>query len=121
MNKTNKILIILFITLFAINLNYGQEKRAYKRGYSKELAQTFSTFQKDLLSKEMKLWKRHHEALKTSLSDSQEEIVNDNSMSKRQRHEKIIISLDKNQKEMVKKFEQRTDTIRKKFYESLNI
>ena len=40
-------------------------------------------------------------------------------MSKRQRHEKIIISLDKNQKEMVKKFEQRIDTIRKKFYESL--
>ncbi|MBT4834206.1 MAG: hypothetical protein HON75_02490 [Cryomorphaceae bacterium] len=40
-------------------------------------------------------------------------------MSKRQRHEKIIISLDKNQKEMVKKFEQRIDTIRKKFYKSL--
>ena len=40
-------------------------------------------------------------------------------MSRRDARKKIILSLNNNQKNMLKKFEQRIDTIRRKFYESL--
>ena len=121
MFNTNKISLLLILMFFTSNITIGQEnlKIKYKKGYSSELVKSFSSFQKDLLKREMILWTRHHEVIKKSLSESQKNIIKDSSLSRRDAHQKIILSLDDTQKKMLKKFEQRIDTIRSKFYKSL--
>lgn len=121
MINTNKISLLLILIFLTSNITIGQEnqKIGYKRGYSKELAESFSSFQKDLLKKETILWRKHHEVIKKSLSESQKQIIEDSSISRRDARKKIILSLNNNQKNMLKKFEERIDTIRRKFYESL--
>lgn len=121
MINTNKISLLLILIFFTSNITIGQEnqKIGYKRGYSKELAESFSSFQKDLLKREKILWTRHHEVIKKSLSESQKKIIKDSSLSRRDARQKIILSLDDTQKKILKKFEQRIDTIRLKFKKSL--
>ena len=121
MLNTNKIFLLLILMFFTSNITIGQEnqKIRYNKGYSSELVESFSSFQKDLLKKETMLWKRHHEVIKKSLSESQKKIIEDSSISRRDARKKIILSLNNNQKNMLKKFEERIDTIRRKFYESL--
>jgi hypothetical protein len=119
--NTNKISLLLILIFLTTNITFGQEnqKIGYKRGYSKELAESFSSFQKDLLKKETILWRKHHEVIKKSLSESQKKIIEDSSISRRDARKKIILSLNNNQQNLLKKFEERIDTIRRKFYESL--
>ena len=121
MFNTNKIFLLLILMFFTSNITIGQEnqKIRYNKGYSSELVESFSSFQKDLLKKETMLWTKHHEVIKKSLSESQKKIIEDSSISRRDARKKIILSLNNNQKNMLKKFEQRIDTIRRKFYESL--
>lgn len=117
----NKISLLLILIFFTLNITIGQEnqKMGYKRGYSKELAESFTSFQKDLLKKETILWKKHHDVIKKSLSESQKKIIKDSSLNAKDARKKIILSLDNDQKNILKKFEQRIDTIRRKFYETL--
>lgn len=121
MINTNKIFLLLILMFFTSNITIGQEnqKKSYNKGYSSELVESFSSFQKDLLKREMILWTRHHEVIKKSLSESQKKIIKDSSLSRRDARQKIILSLDDTQKKMLKKFEQRIDTIRLKFKNSL--
>ena len=121
MLNTNKIFLLLILMFFTSNITIGQEnqKIRYNKGYSSELVESFSSFQKDLLNREMILWTRHHEVIKKSLSESQKKIIKDSSLSRRDARQKIILSLDDTQKKILKKFEQRIDTIRLKFKKSL--
>ena len=121
MFNTNKIFLLLILMFFTSNITIGQEnqKITYNKGYSSELVESFSSFQKDLLKREMILWTRHHEVIKKSLSESQKKIIKDSSLSRRDAYQKIILSLDDTQKKMLEKFEQRIDTIRLKFKKSL--
>ncbi|MBT4813985.1 MAG: hypothetical protein HON89_06000 [Cryomorphaceae bacterium] len=121
MLNTNKIFLLLILMFFTSNITIGQEnqKIRYNKGYSSELVESFSSFQKDLLKREKILWTRHHEVIKKSLSESQKKIIKDSSLSRRDARQKIILSLDDTQKKMLKKFEQRIDTIRLKFKKSL--
>jgi len=121
MLNTNKIFLLLILMFFTSNITIGQEnqKIRYNKGYSSELVESFSSFQKDLLKREKILWTRHHEVIKKSLSESQKKIIKDSSLSRRDARQKIILSLDDTQKKILKKFEQRIDTIRLKFNKSL--
>ena len=121
MFNTNKIFLLLILMFFTSNITIGQEnqKIRYNKGYSSELVESFSSFQKDLLKREKILWTRHHEVIKKSLSESQKKIIKDSSLSRRDARQKIILSLDDTQKKILKKFEQRIDTIRLKFKKSL--
>ena len=121
MLNTNKIFLLLILMFFTSNITIGQEnqKITYNKGYSSELVESFSSFQKDLLKREKILWTRHHEVIKKSLSESQKKIIKDSSLSRRDARQKIILSLDDTQKKILKKFEQRIDTIRLKFKKSL--
>ena len=121
MLNTNKIFLLLILMFFTTNITIGQEnqKIRYNKGYSSELVESFSSFQKDLLKREKILWTRHHEVIKKSLSESQKKIIKDSSLSRRDARQKIILSLDDTQKKILKKFEQRIDTIRLKFKKSL--
>ena len=118
--KSNKFLLIVLLTLLWVNTTISQESRRYKKDFSKELISSFTEFQKDLLKKEQKLWKRHHELIKKTLTEVQENIIGDSSMNIRERHKNLMKSLSDEQKIMVRKFEERIDTIRQKFYESLS-
>ena len=120
MFKSNKFLLIVLLSLLSFNTITSQESRRYKKGFSKELISSFSEFQKDLLKKEQKLWKRHHELIKETLSEIQQSIIGDSSINIRERHKNLMKSLTDEQKIMVKQFEERIDTIREKFYESLS-
>ena len=121
MFNSNKISLLLILMFFTSNITIGQEnqKITFKKGYSSELVESFSSFQKDLLDREMILWTRHHEVMKKSLSESQKKIIRDSSLSRRDAYQKIILSLDNTQKKMLEKFEQRIDTIRLRFKNSL--
>ena len=121
MLNTNKIFLLLILMFFTSNITIGQEnqKIRYNKGYSSELVESFSSFQKDLLKREKILWTRHHEVIKKSLSESQKKIIKDSSLSRIDARQKIILSLDDTQKKILKKFEQRIDTIRLKFKKSL--
>lgn len=121
MFNSNKISLLLILMFFTSNITIGQEnqKITFKKGYSSELVESFSSFQKDLLDREMILWTRHHEVMKKSLSESQKKIIKDSSLSRRDAYQKIILSLDNTQKKMLEKFEQRIDTIRLRFKNSL--
>ena len=121
MFNTKKIFLLLILMFFTSNITIGQEnqKIRYNKGYSSELVESFSSFQKDLLKREKILWTRHHEVIKKSLSESQKKIIKDSSLSRRDARQKIILSLDDTQKKILKKFEQRIDTIRLKFKKSL--
>ena len=72
MFNTNKISLLLILMFFTSNITIGQEnlKIKYKKGYSSELVESFSSFQKDLLKREMILWTKHHELIKKSQSIS---------------------------------------------------
>ena len=120
MFKSNKFLLIVLLSLLSFNTIISQESRRNKKGFSNELISSFSEFQKDLLKKEQKLWKRHHELIKETLSEIQESIIGDSSINIRERHKNLMKSFTDEQKIMVKKFEERIDTIRQKFYESLS-
>ena len=120
MFKSNKFLLIVLITLLSVNTAISQESRRYNKDFSKELISSFTEFQKDLLKKEQKLWKRHHELIKKTLTEVQESIIGDSSMNIRERHKNLMKSFTDEQKIMVRKFEERIDTIRQKFYESLS-
>ena len=120
MFKSNNFLLIVLLSLLSFNTITSQESRRYKKGFSKELISSFSEFQKDLLKKEQKLWKRHHELIKETLSEIQQSIIGDSSINIRERHKNLMKSLTDEQKIMVKQFEERIDTIREKFYESLS-
>ena len=120
MFKSNKFLLIVLLSLLSFNTIISQESRRYKKDFSNELISSFSEFQKDLLKKEQKLWKRHRELIKETLSEIQESIIGDSSINIRERHKNLMKSLTDEQKIMVKKFEERIDTIRQKFYESLS-
>ena len=120
MFKSNKFLLIVLLSLLSFNTIISQESRRYKKDFSNELISSFSEFQKDLLKKEQKLWKRHHELIKKTLTEVQESIIGDSSMNIRERHKNLMKSFTDEQKIMVRKFEERIDTIRQKFYESLS-
>ena len=120
MFKSDKFLLIVLLSLLSFNTIISQESRRYKKDFSNELISSFSEFQKDLLKKEQKLWKRHRELIKETLSEIQESIIGDSSINIRERHKNLMKSLTDEQKIMVKKFEERIDTIRQKFYESLS-
>ena len=100
MINTNKISLLLILIFFTSNITIGQEnqKIGYKRGYSKELDESFSSFQKDLLKKETILWRKHHEVIKKALSESQKKIIEDSSISRWDAGKKINLSLNNNQK-----------------------
>tara|TARA_B100001063_G_scaffold103799_1_gene96855 strand:- start:159 stop:635 length:477 start_codon:yes stop_codon:yes gene_type:complete len=121
MISKNKYSLLLILIFFSSNITIGQEKHriGYDRGYSSDLAESFSSFQKALLKRETILWKRHHEVIRKSLSESQKKIIEDSSISRKDVRIKILHSLNNNQKNMLKKFEVRIDSIRSKFRESL--
>ena len=105
MFNTNKIFLLLILMFFTSNITIGQEnqKITYNKGYSSDLVESFSSFQKDLLKREMILWTRHHEVIKKSLSESQKKIIKDSSLSRRDAYQKIILSLDDTQNKNARK------------------
>tara|TARA_Y100000385_G_scaffold183307_1_gene189308 strand:+ start:1290 stop:1760 length:471 start_codon:yes stop_codon:yes gene_type:complete len=120
MSKTPRFILILTLVLITTNVSIGQEIDRYHRGFKKELIESFSEKQKELFEKEKKLWKRHHDYLKETITDIQEKIIQDSSVSYRERRHNLMKSLTEDQKKRLKGFERRIDTIRKTFYNSLS-
>ena len=120
MKVINKIFLIVLITVFSVNMSLAQDNKRSKLSYSKEFLETLSEYQKDLISKERKYLQKQREAIRLTFTDIQKEIIEDTSITKGEKKKLIIDSFNEKQLDLIKRYETRIDTIRNKFYLTLN-
>ena len=120
MKVINKIFLIVLITVFSINMSLAQDNNRTKLSYSKEFLETLTEYQKDLISKERKYLQKQREAIQLTFTNIQKEIIEDNSITKGEKKKLIIESFNEKQLNLIKRYETRIDTIRNKFYLTLN-
>ena len=120
MKVINKIFLIVLITVFSINMSLAQDNNRTKLSYSKEFLETLTEYQKDLISKERKYLQKQREAIRLTFTNIQKEIIEDTSITKGEKKKLIIESFNEKQLNLIKRYETRIDTIRNKFYLTLN-
>ena len=120
MKVINKIFLIVLITVFSINMSLAQDNNRTKLSYSKDFLETLSEYQKDLIGKEKKYLQKQREAIQLTFTNIQKEIIEDTSITKGEKKKLIIESFNEKQLNLIKRYETRIDTIRNKFYLTLN-
>ena len=120
MKVINKIFLIVLITVFSINMSLAQDNNRTKLSYSKEFLETLTEYQKDLISKERKYLQKQREAIRLTFTNIQKEIIEDTSITRGEKKKLIIDSFNEKQLNLIKRYETRIDTIRNKFYLTLN-
>ena len=120
MKVINKIFLIVLITVFSVNMSLAQDNNRTKLSYSKEFLETLTEYQKDLISKERKYLQKQREAIQLTFTNIQKEIIEDTSITKGEKKKLIIESFNEKQLNLIKRYETRIDTIRNKFYLTLN-
>ena len=120
MKVINKIFLIVLITVFSVNMSLAQDNNRTKLSYSKEFLETLTEYQKDLISKERKYLQKQREAIRVTFTNIQKEIIEDTSITRREKKKLIIDSFNEKQLNLIKRYETRIDTIRNKFYLTLN-
>ena len=120
MKVINKIFLIVLITVFSVDMSLAQDNKRSKLFYSKGFLETLSEYQKDLISKERKYLQKQREAIRLTFTNIQKEIIEDTSMTKGEKKKLIIESFNEKQLNLIKRYETRIDTIRNKFYLTLN-
>ena len=120
MKVINKIFLIVLITVFSINMSLAQDNNRTKLSYSKEFLETLTEYQKDLISKERKYLQKQREAIRLTFTNIQKEIIEDTSITRGEKKKLIIESFNEKQLNLIKRYETRIDTIRNKFYLTLN-
>ena len=120
MKVINKIFLIVLITVFSINMSLAQDNNRTKLSYSKEFLETLTEYQKDLISKERKYLQKQREAIRLTFTNIQKEIIEDSSITRGEKKKLIIDSFNEKQLDLIKRYETRIDTIRNKFYLTLN-
>ena len=120
MKVINKIFLIVLITVFSVNMSLAQDNNRTKLSYSKEFLETLTEYQKDLISKERKYLQKQREAIRLTFTNIQKEIIEDTSITRREKKKLIIDSFNEKQLNLIKRYETRIDTIRNKFYLTLN-
>ena len=120
MKVINKIFLIVLITVFSVNMSLAQDNNRTKLSYSKEFLETLTEYQKDLISKERKYLQKQREAIRLTFTNIQKEIIEDTSITRREKKKLIIDSFNEKQLDLIKRYETRIDTIRNKFYLTLN-
>lgn len=117
MTRKIKIFVLIFITVFNLNTLVGQDK---KSRFSKELIETFTDSQKELIEKEKKYLSKQRISIRETFTDSQKQIIADTTISNREKRKMINESFSNEQKKLIEKYDVRIDTIRKKFNKSLS-
>ena len=120
MKVINKIFLIVLITVFSINMSLAQDNNRTKLSYSKEFLETLTEYQKDLISKERKYLQKQREAIRVTFTNIQKEIIEDTSITRGEKKKLIIDSFNEKQLNLIKRYETRIDTIRNKFYLTLD-
>ncbi|OUX21561.1 MAG: hypothetical protein CBE15_09655 [Euryarchaeota archaeon TMED255] len=120
MKVINKIFLIVLITVFSVNMSLAQDNNRTKLSYSKEFLETLTEYQKDLISKERKYLQKQREAIRVTFTNIQKEIIEDTSITRREKKKLIIDSFNEKQLNLIKRYETRIDTIRNKFYLTLD-
>lgn len=120
MKVINKIFLIVLITVFSVNMSLAQDNNRTKLSYSKEFLETLTEYQKDLISKERKYLQKQREAIRVTFTNIQKEIIEDTSITRGEKKKLIIDSFNEKQLDLIKRYETRIDTIRNKFYLTLN-
>jgi len=120
MKVINKIFLIVLITVFSVDMSLAQDNKRLKLSYSKDFLETLSEYQKDLISKERKYLQKQREAIQLTFTNIQKEIIEDTSITKGEKKKLIIESFNEKQLNLIKRYETRIDTIRNKFYLTLN-
>jgi len=120
MKVINKIFLIVLITVFSVNMSLAQDNNRTKLSYSKEFLETLTEYQKDLISKERKYLQKQREAIRLTFTNIQKEIIEDTSITRGEKKKLIIESFNEKQLNLIKRYETRIDTIRNKFYLTLN-
>ena len=120
MKVINKIFLIVLITVFSVNMSLAQDNNRTKSSYSKEFLETLTEYQKDLISKERKYLQKQREAIRLTFTNIQKEIIEDTSITRGEKKKLIIDSFNEKQLDLIKRYETRIDTIRNKFYLTLN-
>ena len=120
MKVINKIFLIVLITVFSVDMSLAQDNKRSKLSYSKDFLETLSEYQKDLISKERKYLQKQREAIRLTFTNIQKEIIEDTSITRREKKKLIIDSFNEKQLNLIKRYETRIDTIRNKFYLTLN-
>ena len=116
----NKIFLIVLITVFSVDMSLAQDNNRTKLSYSKEFLETLTEYQKDLISKERKYLQKQREAIRLTFTNIQKEIIEDTSITKGEKKKLIVESFNEKQLNLIKRYETRIDTIRNKFYLTLN-
>ena len=117
MTRKIKIFVLVFITVFNLNTLVGQDK---KSRFSKELIETFTDSQKELIEKEKKYLSKQRILIRETFTDSQKEIVADTTKSYIEKRKMLMESFSNDQKKLIERYDRRIDTIRKKFNKSLS-
>lgn len=120
MKVINKIFLIVLITVFSVDMSLAQDNKRSKLSYSKDFLETLSEYQKDLISKERKYLQKQREAIQLTFTNIQKEIIEDTSITRGEKKKLIIESFNEKQLNLIKRYETRIDTIRNKFYLTLN-
>lgn len=120
MKVINKIFLIVLITVFSVNMSLAQDNNRTKLSYSKEFLETLTEYQKDLISKERKYLQKQREAIRLTFTNIQKEIIEDTSITRGEKKKLIIDSFNEKQLDLIKRYETRIDTIRNKFYLTLD-
>ena len=120
MKVINKIFLIVLITVFSVDMSLAQDNKRSKLFYSKGFLETLSEYQKDLISKERKYLQKQREAIQLTFTNIQKEIIEDTSITKGEKKKLFIESFNEKQLNLIKRYETRIDTIRNKFYLTLN-
>ena len=120
MKVINKIFLIVLITVFSVNMSLAQDNNRTKLSYSKEFLETLTEYQKDLISKERKYLQKQREAIRLTFTNIQKEIIEDTSITRGEKKKLIVESFNEKQLNLIKRYETRIDTIRNKFYLTLN-
>tara|TARA_X000000368_G_scaffold169867_1_gene134058 strand:- start:418 stop:834 length:417 start_codon:yes stop_codon:yes gene_type:complete len=120
MKVINKIFLIVLITVFSVDMSLAQDNKRSKLSYSKDFLETLSEYQKDLISKERKYLQKQREAIRLTFTNIQKEIIEDTSITRGEKKKLIIESFNEKQLDLIKRYETRIDTIRNKFYLTLN-
>ena len=120
MKVINKIFLIVLITVFSVDMSLAQDNKRLKLSYSKDFLETLSEYQKDLISKERKYLQKQREAIRLTFTNIQKEIIEDTSITKGEKKKLIVESFNEKQLNLIKRYETRIDTIRNKFYLTLN-
>ena len=120
MKVINKIFLIVLITVFSVDMSLAQDNKRSKLSYSKDFLETLSEYQKDLISKERKYLQKQREAIRLTFTNIQKEIIEDTSITRGEKKKLIIDSFNEKQLNLIKRYETRIDTIRNKFYLTLN-